>query len=326
MPVSDNISGKSQPPPLHRWFRQLFNFSCLTTLLLGLIPSPIGAAEKQNILSLLPAEEAVAPWSSAYEPLRYEARDLFNFINGGAEVYLEYGFVQVVSQEYIREEDSTICTIYEMTDPQAAFGIFSYNRNPRKPSLTLGDGGYGGELQIAFWQDRYFSLVESFSSDEETGKTLLSFAEKISRSIGSHAAEPAVLNRLPRQGLVKGSIKLLRGRLAADSLFFLEGADPFQLNREDLVLFGEYEGSSEKMKLFMVIYGSAGKASRVHPGLQQAFNSENGYHATSEQSSNTWIKDDRYFGLVQEEDSLLLVTEATSLEEVRLLLEQAGES
>jgi hypothetical protein len=80
--------------------------------------------QTRNIQDLLPPEEEAAPWTRADEPLKYQADNLYNFINGGAEVYLEYGFVQVVSQEYVRAESSVICTIYEMKDPQA--------RAPRK--------------------------------------------------------------------------------------------------------------------------------------------------------------------------------------------------
>lgn len=282
-------------------------------------------AEQKDIRDLLPPQEVVNPWTAADKPLSYRADNLYNLINGGAEVYLEYGFVQVISQEYVQGEDSLILTIYEMKDPQAAFGVFSYSRSPKKSPLSLGDGSYKGGFQIAFWQDRYFVLVESFSLSDKTEHALLSFGRSVSHSIGDHADEPAILRRFPRQRLVQGSEKLLKGRLAVASLFFLEEADPFQLDKDDLVLYGEYDGPPGRAKLFLVIYGQPEKASRVHPLLQEAFSPEKGYRSLGRQGAlSSWVKEDRYFVLRREADSLALITEAASLKEAQEIIRQSS--
>lgn len=281
--------------------------------------------QTRNIQDLLPPEEEAAPWTRADEPLKYQADNLYNFINGGAEVYLEYGFVQVVSQEYVRAESSVICTIYEMKDPQAAFGIFSYNRSPQKPSIPVGDGGFKGGLQTAFWQDRYFVLVESFSPGEEAEPVLVSLARQISRSIGDHAEEPEVIRRLPRQNLIESSTKLLKGRLAVDSLFFLEAADLFQLGKGDLVLSGEYQSTHGKTKLFLVVYRQGEKAGRTYLRLYEAFSPDMGYRFVDEQESQSfWKKGERYIALGQQADTLSLITEAASLEEAREIMRQSS--
>ena len=75
-------------------------------------------------------------WEPYDELMRYGADNLYDFINGGAEVYVEYGFAQVITQEYVKGDDSIIFTIYEMGSPEAAFGIFSYNRTPQKKAPT----------------------------------------------------------------------------------------------------------------------------------------------------------------------------------------------
>jgi hypothetical protein len=153
-------------------------------------------------------------WEPFDELLRYEPDNLYDFINGGAEVYVEYGFVQVITQEYVKGDDSVIFTIYEMEDPAAAFGIFSYNRTPQKQAVDIGDGGFKGGFQLVFWQDRFYVILESYTQTEEMAETVSNLARQISKHIGTRAEEPDAVRRLPSESLLDGSAKLLGGELA----------------------------------------------------------------------------------------------------------------
>lgn len=58
----------------------------------------------------------------------FNGKSLWGYIDGGADVYLEYGFSRLHLQE-VRFKNSRIkLEIYQMKDPQAAFGIFSISR------------------------------------------------------------------------------------------------------------------------------------------------------------------------------------------------------
>ncbi len=291
----------------------------------GLLLSSAGIAggAPAELQSLLPVEEEVAPWRLVDQPLAYDAGTLFNFINGGAEVYLEYGFEEVVSQEYGSGEDSVIATVYEMKDPTAAFGVFSYNRSPQKTLLDLGDGGFQGGFQVAFWQDRYFVLVESFSSNDTAEGALTSFSEVISKKIDTRSASPAVMGELPARDLIPGSPKLLKGRLAVRSLFFLVEGDVFELGDKDTVLYGEYEGSAGTAKLFMVIYESPENAEGAGARLRRAFNEHEGYTRLSTRGS-LWSKENHFVGLAVSGGTLAVVASADSQLFAEELLRQSG--
>jgi hypothetical protein len=250
--------------------------------------------------------------------MRYEADDLYDFINGGAEVYLEYGFVQVISQEYAQAEDSIICTIYEMKAPMAAFGVFSYNRTPQKQPIAIGDGGFKGGFQLAFWQERYYVIVESYTPGEEMEQADSSFARQISDRIGVHAEEPDVVRSLPRENLIDGSAKLLGGRLSLGSLLFLGKRGLFELDNDDVVLYGEYGSSEDKSKLFLVIYNHPDKASRASARVGEVFASDEDYQSLSQ--PQFWTRQDRYTALGHRGKVLALVTDAASMEKAQDIL------
>ena len=55
---------------------------------------------QDSIVSLLPDPFNLPGLQASGEPKIYKGDYLFDMINGGADVYFEYGFIQVVTQAY----------------------------------------------------------------------------------------------------------------------------------------------------------------------------------------------------------------------------------
>lgn len=58
----------------------------------------------------------------------FKGEELYGYINGGAEVYLEYGFEALSLQEFLYQGFIYKVQIYKMRSPEDAFGIFSLFR------------------------------------------------------------------------------------------------------------------------------------------------------------------------------------------------------
>ncbi len=111
---------------------------------------------------VLPSASAAAPasgaataaaWAPSGPPSSYDSTTLSHLLDGGAEVYLDYGFTRAETEDYESGEATITCTVYEMADAQAAFGVFSYFRGGRKAPFAIGDAAFASDSQIAFWQD-----------------------------------------------------------------------------------------------------------------------------------------------------------------------------
>ncbi|MCX6234187.1 MAG: hypothetical protein NT175_05595 [Bacteroidetes bacterium] len=59
----------------------------------------------------------------------YEGNALWGYIDGGADIYLEYGFLRVFVQEIDWQGKVIKIDVFEMSDKEAALGIFSLHRN-----------------------------------------------------------------------------------------------------------------------------------------------------------------------------------------------------
>ena len=79
----------------------------------------------------------------------YEGASLTGYINGGAELYREYGFRRLTVQEVtIRGGEELTIESYRMTDPAAAFGIFSISRSGCEPADTAFLVSCGSPFQL----------------------------------------------------------------------------------------------------------------------------------------------------------------------------------
>lgn len=58
----------------------------------------------------------------------YVSEELWGLINGGADLYLEYGLDRTLLQEVIYEKNIFRVEVYGMTSVDAAFGIYSINK------------------------------------------------------------------------------------------------------------------------------------------------------------------------------------------------------
>jgi hypothetical protein len=79
-------------------------------VLLAVIPSCGGSedASQATGAELFPAEIASTGWSRAQKILSFPGDSLFEYINGAAEMYHKYGFIDVKVAAYHKQDDEII--------------------------------------------------------------------------------------------------------------------------------------------------------------------------------------------------------------------------
>jgi len=212
----------------------------------------------KTIEEMLPPGSKMSEWQRGEPGRIYKGNQLYEYINGGAEIYLEYGFVQVITQEYFHGDESLVVDIYEMADPQAAFGIYSIHRHPQVTPLQVGDEGYQYEYQTTFWQDHFYIVIMGYKSDRATQNVLAEFAKKISKKIAGHAKPPELLSALPASGLVDHSASYIKGMLGLNMRFYITGENLLGLDGTHAeAVCGSYQSSSGEGQMLVVQYPQA---------------------------------------------------------------------
>jgi hypothetical protein len=174
----------------------------------GSAPAVVPAAVKERLARLLPEPSEVGAARSGEQ--KFFSSDLYEYIDGGADVYLDYGLVAMVHQEYKASSTDITLDIYNMGAQSNAFGIYAAESSPDYHFLPIGTEGYGTNEILNFFQDEFYVKLSAFSDKEKTGPVLDRFARAVSRSIGPSQAMPEFLSLFPPQNLVSHSCKFVK--------------------------------------------------------------------------------------------------------------------
>jgi hypothetical protein len=160
----------------------------------------------------------------------YDGESLWGYMDGGADLYLEYGFDGLLVQE-IEYKGSTIkCEIYKMNDALAAFGIFSVLRHKCKTVESFEDSHCINNYQIQFIKGRYYFSMINQSGDSTAQNASLEIAKWFTPLIApDEIAFPdnKLFKQSPNLIFIKGEISL--GNMYPQALNYLENTSEFKM-------------------------------------------------------------------------------------------------
>lgn len=172
------------------------------------------------LLAYLPADGAAPGWVRDGGPQEFEGEDLYTYIDGGAEIYQEYGFRRTVVQDYRDAVGREVSLeIFEMTDAAAAFGMFTFKRSGKGALLSVGEGAELEAYYLNFWRGRFLVTLTGFDESPGTVGGLKALAEAAEKGLGAVGEAPELIGRLPSEGLVAGSVKYVRGLLGLNNIY-----------------------------------------------------------------------------------------------------------
>ena len=137
-----------------------------------------------SLLHLLPSEADLPGWMPQGTAQTAVGDDLYLLINGGAETYLEFGFRQAVIQSYETADGHMFnLEIYEMTDPEAAQGIYTFKAGSSGRPLDIGDASRLESYYLNLRQERHIITVIGLDASETTMKALTKAARIVASRI-----------------------------------------------------------------------------------------------------------------------------------------------
>ncbi|MFA5819441.1 MAG: DUF6599 family protein [Bacteroidales bacterium] len=126
--------------------------------------------------------------------------NLWDFINGAADTYLAYGFVDLHVAEYKKGKNVIKLEIYRHSDNTMAFGIYSTERSPSFRFMNLGAQGYIADGAINFFKGNYYVKIRTYAKSEKTLQSTESLALRVANMLEGGSEMPAVLSKFPEIG------------------------------------------------------------------------------------------------------------------------------
>ena len=156
----------------------------------------------------------------------YEGKALYGYIDGGADLYREYGFIRLTVQELTLDGGEYTVEIYRMTDDSAAYGIYCV----AGPSE---EGPLGPHSAVTPHQARFASgscFVRVVTGNPVTGTRAAEIAAAVRRRIPERPfLLPEPLRLLPAG---TGPVRYVRGPLgiqnaAVEWWDLFDGVEPY---------------------------------------------------------------------------------------------------
>ncbi len=243
----------------------------ITWITLLLLVTLCGAQERP-LASLLPPPPADQGWRFDIEPESYGPDNLFEYIDGEAELYNDYHFIGMITAVYGKGSDMALSytvDISELATPLDAFGLYSRHRTPELSFAALGEEATLSELNLRFYQNRYFIQINAGSFEKEVQAEMLRVARVIASSL-----PPAVpvheLQLLPQADQQPHSLQYFTRGMLGQSVFpaglmarYLTAGDTLQAF---LVLTAETRQSLAAFSAFTASLKERGKLLAERPG------------------------------------------------------------
>jgi hypothetical protein len=159
---------------------------------------------------------------------------LWGLINGGADLYYEYGFDRMVIQEIEWQEEEFRLELYRMESPGAAFGIFSVSVHGCQAGGPVSTGDCLNRFQYQFYSGNYYLSLINYSGSERAQKLSVEIGSLIQSVTGESMIElPGFLSR----DIFKkysDRVRLIRGILGLQNALphlvpVLEGLDHYMV-------------------------------------------------------------------------------------------------
>lgn len=145
--------------------------------------TPLALAKEVADCSLVPG------WRQEGSLRHFAADNLYEYMDGNAESYLAYGFIQMEGVTCRSGENTLVIDISEMVDADAAYGIFSGNRDPNYPLEKIGMGGQVLPRRGTFAKGNYYVEIAATPDIDHT-PTLTAFITAMEKLLEGRTTPP----------------------------------------------------------------------------------------------------------------------------------------
>jgi hypothetical protein len=232
----------------------LLSFLALTVL-------AAGADSKKDMFGHLPDKLGDAGFCS--QPEHFVGKGLFDYMNGGAELYLAYGFTDIGVRSYQKGDVKATVELYRMGSPIDAFGIFSHRA--KGESVDIGIPATLSHGMLSFHKGPMYVRVVAATNPEKAKDVLVTVGKALAAGLPGESKPPAGLDALPG-GAVKGSVRYLPNTDTARMVWF-EGEGEVLLTKGARAFTAFYSAGDNDIQLTRTTYPGSADATKACQAL-----------------------------------------------------------
>ena len=135
---------------------------------------------KKAQVDAFPASGAVAGWDKTSDTRVFAPKDLYQYIDGGADQYISAGVVSTSTSDYkYQGQLEATVDVYAMGDAAGARKILETDLTKDAKTVQLGDAGVAYAQSVIFRKGPYLVRIVAYESTPGTPQALLALAHGV---------------------------------------------------------------------------------------------------------------------------------------------------
>jgi len=236
------------------------------------------------ITSVMVAQEITLPALRGFKMEKnypvFNPGNLWDFIDGAADNYLSYDFLDLHVAEYRKWKNVIKLEVYHHKNDIMAFGIYSSERSPSFNFIGPGTQGYTADGSINFYKGDYYVKIRTYSQKEKVLKAAETLAREVAEMLPGDNHLPAALSIFPAEGRKRNEETFINKNVLGHK--FLTGA--FKAN---------YSLGPDDFSVYILKTESTGEAKDMVESYLKSAGIE-----PSEQAGGKYILTDGYNGTI----------------------------
>ena len=217
----------------------------------------------------LPGSNFAEGWEVSWSRVHYTSSNLHKYINGAADLFLEFGFDSLTIRRYQKGEEELGLEVYKMKTPLAAYGVYLMKCGREVSSEDISARHTVNRFQFLILRDRYFIQVINYSGSKENLDAMTLLSNTLIKGI-KPADDPEILNWLPQKGRTAGSERIVCGKYSLQSIYRFGPPGILGLENRNYGIAAEYKAADgSTFTRLRIKYPDEHKAAEILTGINQ---------------------------------------------------------
>jgi hypothetical protein len=131
-----------------------------------------------------PASGEASGWEKTDGTRTFEAKDLWQYIDGDAEQYIQAGVVTTSTSDYkYQSRVEAVIDVHTMKDAAGAQKIMEGGRSGDAHTVQLGDAGYAYSQSVVFRKGPVIVRIVAYESTPDTPQALMALASGVEKKL-----------------------------------------------------------------------------------------------------------------------------------------------
>jgi ABC-type amino acid transport substrate-binding protein len=205
-------------------------------------------ADEADMTTIFPTLKG---WTQKGKPDVYTPDNLFEYINGAAEVFLSYDLQALATITYEnRKKNSFTVDVYRHNNNRNGFGIYSAEKPQDGNFIPIGAQGYYEKGILNFLKGTYYVKMSGYDLGDNDKQVLTTAAAAIAETLKGTVGVPTAAKCFPGKGKQANSERYINRNFLGHS--FLHSA-----------FTADYEINGRKFQVFIIESENAGDVEKI---------------------------------------------------------------